>query len=192
MSDIDTKRLFIAIELSLNIRSRLETLQKELKKSGADAKWVEPENIHLTLKFLGNVETKKNKDIMETLNKICAQRKRFTATLDQLGAFPSLNSARVVWAGLNDKTDTLENIAEILDEALSQLKFEKETRKFQTHVTLARIRSARNRVALIQKIKEANQNFKTEDFSIDNITLFESRLSPHGPTYAIVHQAKLL
>ncbi len=191
MPDVNTKRLFIAIELPPGIKDSLGSIQKELKQTGADAKWVEPENIHLTLKFLGSVETEKIKDIARILDKISLENRRLSVSLDQLGVFPSLNSARVVWAGVTGKIEDLKNIAQNLDKELSGLKFEKETREFQAHATIARIRSSRNRAALAQKIKDANQNFSRQDFSIDNITLFESTLSPHGPTYSIIHQVKL-
>lgn len=192
MPAIETKRLFIAIEIPENIKTYLAAIQKELKTSGADAKWVEPENIHLTLKFLGSVEIGRIKNLEEVLIKRFHQTKQFKMTLNQLGAFPSISSCRVLWAGLDDRTDNLKNIALGIDEEFSKLGFEKEAREFQAHATLARIRSSRNKIALIEKIKHAQENLKIMDFTIDNLTLFESRLSPKGPTYSIIHQIKFL
>ena len=192
MPQLETKRLFIAVLLPVSITSHLENYQKELKKTGADVKWVESQNIHLTLKFLGKTKTEEIARITDTLNRLSAPQKRIPVTLDQLGFFPAKKSPRVLWAGLNDKTKSLEKIALFLEEALAGLGFEKETRPFQPHITLARVRSSQNMLSLVEKINEFNENFKTVDLFIDNITLFESDLSSHGPTYSIIHQTKFL
>ncbi len=192
MPQLETKRLFIAILLPASIKSHLENYQKELKKTGADVKWVESQNIHLTLKFLGKTNTEKIPKIVDILKRLPTPQKRIPVTLDQFGFFPEKKSPRVIWAGLNDKTKNLEKIALFLEEALTPLGFEKETRAFQSHITLARVRSSQNMLALVEKINELDENFKTIDFFIDNITLFESELSPHGPTYSIIHQSKFL
>ena len=192
MPQLETKRLFIAIELPASIKSHLENYQRELKKTGADVKWVEPQNIHLTLKFLGKTKTDQIPKIVDILKRLAASQKHVPVSLNQLGFFPEKKSPRVLWAGLNDKTKTLEKIALFLEEALAPLGFEKETRAFQSHTTLARVRSSQNILALIEKINELDENFKIADFFIDNITLFESELTPHGPIYSIIHQVKFL
>lgn len=191
MPPLDPKRSFLAVELDQKTRALLETIQKELKESGADAKWVEPENIHLTLKFLGSVTTENIKDLIRALEENFAGRRAFDTTLGQLGCFPSINSPRVVWLGLEEKKGELKKCAAALEEGLSKLGFQKETREFQAHITLGRVRSPRNKIALIEKIQEANQDLKPETFKVDNITLFESKLSSHGPAYSIVYQVKL-
>lgn len=190
MPDVESKRLFVAVQLPPPIEDILSTCQKKLQKSGSDAKWVEPQNIHLTLKFLGSVPIDIIESLAKTLDKLFGQFKKFEVTLSVLGCFPSQHSVRVVWAGLEDKNNTLKGIAAKLDDALLKLGFEKESRDFQAHATLARVRSPRNQTSLIEKIKEANQEFKNEKFLIDNITLFESKLNPKGPTYSIIHQVK--
>ncbi len=190
MPSIETKRLFFAIELPSGVKQLLASIQNELKKTGADAKWVSHENIHLTLKFLGNVEIKKIDTLKNMLNQGFGHEKKFIVTLYKLGAFPSLTSARVIWAGLLDQAHKLKNLASAFEEALSKLGFEKEEREFQVHATLARIRSHRNRTALAEQINELNQNFHAQDLVIDNITLFESQLTPGGSIYSIIHQVK--
>lgn len=183
-------RLFIALELPQAIRKELTALQKDLQKAGADAKWVEPGNIHLTVKFLGNVEPDKAKKIVALLNKLFQHQPAFETALDEIGCFPSVGAPRVVWAGLTDEGKLLERIAQKTEEELGKMGFGKENRPFTAHATLARIRSVRNRTALALKIQDLNKDFRKKTFRIDNITLFESRLSPQGPTYSIIHQVK--
>lgn len=183
-------RLFIAVELPTEIREKLSSLQKNLQKTGADAKWVEPDHIHLTVKFLGNVELEKASAIGALLDKLFPHQATFEMTLDEIGCFPSLGAPRVVWAGLRNADKTLERIVQTTEEELYKMGFEKEVRPFTAHATLGRIRSPRNRTALSLKIEDINRDFKKERFQIDNITLFESRLSPKGPAYSIIHQVK--
>jgi 2'-5' RNA ligase len=189
---LEQKRSFIAIELPPDIKKRLQSVQNELKKCGPDVKWVEPENIHLTLKFLGNVGTKDAKKIGELLEKDFSLKKSFKVTLDRLGCFPSLHSPRVLWAGFEDSKDNSKNIARHLDNSLNGLGFDKETKEFQLHATLGRFRSPRNKIAFIEQIERLNLRFKPYDVLLDNITLFESRLSPKGASYSILHSVKFL
>ena len=103
-----------------------------------------------------------------------------------------MHSPRVVWAGFQDEDKATQDIADLTDEAMTKFGFKKESREFQAHATLARVRSSRNKAALAEKIDQANQDFKPQTARIDNITLFESQLTPKGPTYTIVHQVKFL
>jgi len=95
-------RLFIAIELPETIKSELAGIQSKLKASRADVKWVEPQNIHLTLKFLGYVQQDKIAAIKNAVDKIAGQTKAFNISLSEIGAFPDLNSPRVIWVGIDD------------------------------------------------------------------------------------------
>lgn len=190
MPDVEEMRLFIAVELPAEIREKLSSLQKNLQKTGADAKWVEPRHIHLTVKFLGNVELEKAQAIGALLDQLFPHQAAFEVCLDEIGCFPSLGAPRVVWAGLRDADKTMERIARSTEEELAKRGFEKEDRPFTAHATLGRIRSPRNRTALSLKIEDMNRNFKKQNFLVDNITLFESRLSPKGPAYSIIHQVR--
>ena len=118
---LETKRLFAAIQLPSSLKKSFETYQKELKRAGADVKWVEPENIHLTLKFLGSTPADKIEAIAKTLSQDFAGAKRFDATLNQLGCFPSLHAPRVIWAGLLDEKNNLKRLADITQDSLLKL-----------------------------------------------------------------------
>ena len=98
----------------------------------------------------------------------------------------------MLWAGLIDPGRQLAGIAQLLEDSLEKMGFEKENRPFQAHATLGRIRSSLNKITLIEKIKYINEHFKPQEFSINNITLFESKLSPHGPAYSVIHKVKFL
>jgi 2'-5' RNA ligase len=184
-------RLFIAVDLPEDIKKTLSALGRELATTGADVAWVASGNCHLTIKFLGAVRSEKIIEIAGILNACFSGRERFNVTLHELGCFPTIASPKIVWAGLEDDKQILKGCALSVETRLSQCGFEKEKRGFQAHVTLGRIRSPRNKDALTKKIVETNQRFEKKQFLVDNVTLFESRLAPQGPTYSVVHQVKL-
>ena len=189
---LETKRLFIACVIPEKIRKFLHDIQGELKKSGSDAKWVEKENIHLTLKFFGNVNLEKIKNLTHALSEAFSRRPVFDVSLNKIGCFPSLSQPRVVWAGLKDNKSQLKEIAQLLEESFLKIGFEKESREFQAHITLGRLRSFLNKLSLIERIDSLNKNLIEQNFSLNNITLFESQLTPHGPLYSTLHQVKFL
>lgn len=182
-------RTFIALELFSEIRQELSKIQGELKKSGADAKWVKPENIHLTLKFLGSTPSDKIETINQILLDISSRFPVFEMSLSQLGAFPKIESPRVIWIDIKEGKETLQTLVKEIEEKLSSLGFPPEDRPFQTHITLARIRSSLNRINLVNKLKgipipDLNQR-------IDKITFLKSTLTPKGPIYEILKEIKL-
>lgn len=184
------QRLFIACDLPADIKTRLASLQKFLQQSGSDTKWVEPHHIHVTLKFLGDTPSQKTRDIVKLIDKIFKDQKSFVVKLDRLGAFGSRHAPRIIWAGLEDD-QALKKMAASLETNLSSLGFIKEDKPFRAHVTLGRVRSGRNRVALADLLTHAQESFKEEIWRIDNVTLFESQLSADGAAYHVLHKVKL-
>jgi 2'-5' RNA ligase len=124
-------RTFIAIELSEEIRSALGQVQSHLKYAGADVKWVNPQNIHLTLKFLGEVDEKKLEKVKTALDGVAASSRAFELSLKEIGAFPAVDHPRVVWVGLDKGSDESKALAQNIDESLSKIGFQKETRPFE-------------------------------------------------------------
>jgi 2'-5' RNA ligase len=188
---VESKRLFIAICLSEEIKRVLSNIIEELKKSGSDTKWIERENIHLTIKFLGNTPIEKVKAISKVLSETCLRESISLVVLEKLESFPSLSAPRVIWVGLKDAHGFLKRITQTLEGSLEKIGVEKEIREFQAHITLGRMRSLKNKISLIEKINIANADFNKKTFPIDNITLFESLLTPKGPIHSILHQIKL-
>lgn len=191
-------RAFIAIELSNEIRGSLAQIESHLKYSGADVKWVEKDNIHLTLKFLGEITEEKSEKIKYILDEIAKQTKPFELSLKIskegsgifVGAFPNLDHPRVIWVGLDKGAAESRLVAEKVDDAFLKIGFRKESRPFAAHLTIGRVRSSKNKEALKEKI--SNLQFKAYSLQlIDAITLFQSSLTPKGPIYTKIHESKL-
>src|SRR3989338_5210318 len=121
-------RTFIAIELPEAIKTSLAALQEQLKLAQADVKWVAPENIHLTLKFLGERDDKKIEHIKQVMDGIAAKNQPFKMRISSLGAFPKIESARVIWVGLDEGDSETKQIAEGLENEIAKLGIPKEDR----------------------------------------------------------------
>ena len=183
-------RAFIALELSNEIKNELARLQGELKKVGADIKWVKSQNIHLTLKFLGDIDEGKVEQIKKILDQISSQNKTFEISPFKLGAFPNIDNPRVVWAGIDKGCSNAEQIAQSVEDELSKIGFEKESRPFSAHFTLGRVKSGKNKAALKESFSSVEA--RPESCAINSITLFQSTLTPQGPIYSSLHKAKLI
>ena len=187
-------RAFIAIELPPEVRNALGSLEAELKTSGADVKWVKPENIHLTLKFLGERDEKKIKETMRILDEVCAEKNSFSASVSSIGAFPNLDAPRVIWVGIGNGSAQIKEIACELEERISKLGIPKEDREFSTHITLGRTHSGLKRKELTEKIKAIEINYSSRKdlkFEVNKITLLKSTLTPGGPIYEALKTANL-
>lgn len=185
-------RTFIAIDLSNETKEKLKLIQAELKRSDADVKWVDPENIHLTLKFLGEITEEQAGRIKETLNKIASNLKPFEITLSGIGAFPKLDYPRVIWVGIEKGKKETEEIAKRTEDELEKLGIEKEERAFTAHLTIGRVRSGRNKDALKDRVNSLNLQPTTYHLlptNVNAIYLYQSTLTPKGPTYTPLHTA---
>lgn len=185
-------RTFIAIDLSKENKSKLAKIQDQLIKSNADVKWVEIDNIHLTLKFLGEVTDEYAGKVKEALDKIANGFKPFEISLSGLGAFPKLDYPRVIWVGLEKGKKETEEIAKKLEEELSKLGFAKEDRPFSAHLTIGRVRSGKNKETLKKIIEALNRTPKTVNPQrVSQLVLYQSTLTPNGPIYTPLHSAIL-
>jgi len=187
-------RTFIGIELSEDIKDALGQIQSHLKYSGADVKWIEKNNIHLTLKFLGEVSEEKIGKIKDIMNNIGKEMKQFEISLKNIGAFPKIEFPRVIWADLDKGAAESAELAKRIDESLSKIGFQKESRPFAAHLTIGRVRSPKNKEALIEKMRSLNE---TQDTSgkgqiVSSVTLFQSTLTPKGPIYTKLHESRLI
>ena len=183
-------RTFIAIALPQEIRDYLACIQAELKKCQADVKWVQPENIHLTLKFLGERDEKKIEKIKEILQESVREKACFAVRLCNIGAFPKIDFPRVIWLGLDKGEKETKEIAYALEEKIAKLGIPKEDKPFSSHITIARIRSPANRESLVQELKRVPK-LKDLEFPVTKITLYKSTLTPKGPIYEILKEASL-
>jgi 2'-5' RNA ligase len=178
-------RGFISVDIDRN--EMVENLQAGLRKTGANLKLVNLDNIHLTLKFLGNTSEALVPKIKEIMEEGARNIAPFELELIGVGAFPNMNRIQVVWVGTRCG-EGLVDLAAYLEDELHQLGFKKEKRKFSPHITLARVKSARNLDSLRGVLKEhAEERFGVQ--RIDRIRLKRSELRPSGPIYSVVEEA---
>lgn len=185
-------RTFIAIDISDEIREALARIISHLKYAGADVKWVDPGNIHLTLKFLGEVSEEKSRLVMESIDGIAASVRPFEITVKDIGAFPRVENPRIIWARLDSGVGESRQLARVVEEAMSVLGFEREARQFEPHLTIGRVKSARNIEDLAAKIGayDSPRFPLLPPHLIDSIALFRSTLTPKGSLYTKIHEAK--
>lgn len=187
-------RAFIAIELPKEIKTILTKTQEKLKSSEADIKWVEPENIHLTLKFLGEINEEQLNKITKIITNIASSKEPFHINLSCIGAFPDIKYPRVIWAGSDKSEFELKTIVKELENKIQKIGIPKEGRAFSSHITLGRVRSGLNKDKLKQKLEELSKVAiagETAEFEANKITLFKSTITSKGPVYEAIHRASL-
>ncbi len=182
-------RLFIALPLGQEVERYLSSIIDELKPHGGSVKWVAPQNVHLTVRFLGDTEEQRVPKIKQLLDKVASEYPTVATTIDRLGAFPNLRRPRVIWAGIHDNVDRLEKLARQVELGVRKLRFEKETKGFKPHLTLARIRKPQGLEQLIAHL----ESFVLEPqvLTLDRLVLFKSTLTPKGPIYNRLYEAVL-
>jgi 2'-5' RNA ligase len=186
---METIRSFIALELRPEIQKELERIQGELKKAGADVKWVNPEGIHLTLKFLGNVSLDLIEEIKKIIEQLAKKHHCFELKISGISAFPKIEYPRVIWVGIEQGFDQSAQLARELEEGLVGLGFLPEKRPFKPHLTLGRVRSSRNRIQLKELLQSTTSLPKT--MQVEKLILFKSTLTSQGAIYQPLHEAKL-
>ena len=175
-------RAFIAIELPEAVKSFLLKISAELKLCGGHVKWVIPEGIHLTLKFLGSVPSDLLPRIQESALPLFKEQKPTQLHVSGLGAFPGLRRPRVVWAGLEDPAGVVSRLVNGLETVLEPIGFQKENRPFNPHLTLGRFKSNEKCSELIEAIRQ-KLDIVGPSFVADHAILFESVLKPSGAEY---------
>ena len=168
-----------------SVLKRLTEVQAQLMKTGADLKIVEPKNIHITLRFLGNVTAEMVEQIYEGMKKI--QFVPFDVKIWGVGAFPDARYPRVVWAGINEGPNELREIFRQLEPHLCSLGFAPDPKGFSPHLTIARVRSSRNKVELAKFINE-NAAYEFGVVRAAYLRLKRSDLTPKGPLYSTLKE----
>ncbi|MHB8085328.1 MAG: RNA 2',3'-cyclic phosphodiesterase [Dehalococcoidia bacterium] len=179
-------RAFVSIELPAELRKMMSDFQAGLKRPGQGfVRWVKPESVHLTLKFLGNIKPGQAESIKKELCDIVKDNKAFSIVTAHTGCFPNLKSARVFWLGLEGDLDTLLKLQGQIDEALSRVGFAKENRPFTAHLTLARIKedcSMVDRMEFAELVKGVSFP-RPFTMKVDTVSLMRSKLTPAGAVY---------
>ena len=179
-------RSFIAFDLESNtVLKRLTEMQRLLVKTGADLKLVEPENIHVTMRFLGNITPSMVEQIYAEMQKV--QFIPFDIRIQGVGAFPDVRYPRVCWTGITEGADQLRGIFSQLEPKLQGLGFAADPKGFSPHLTTARVRSGRNKIELAKFIEE-NVKFDFGAIRANCLRLKKSDLTPKGPVYSTLKE----
>ncbi len=182
----DQVRSFVSIDLEdQQILSKVESITSSLLSLGGDLKPVERDNIHLTFKFLGNVNPSKLAEVKSALAKL--QFEPFQLEVKGAGAFPNLQRMNVIWIGIGEGWSKAQLIFEQTERLLHEIGFSRETRPFSPHITVARVRSGRKRDEVAAFLGHlADESFGT--FNANHLRLKQSVLSPSGPKYSTLFE----
>ena len=180
-------RLFIATPISRQVETELANIIYQLKSVAGNVRWVKPENIHLTIKFLGETDDSLVEHLSQLIDETSQETNILDFKLSKIGGFPNLIRPRALWAGLDGDHAELERLAGSLDQRVHKLGYDKETRKFRPHLTLGRVKKPQ----ALPQLAHFLENYKIEamPFLIDRLTLFKSTLTPRGPIYERLHEA---
>jgi 2'-5' RNA ligase len=190
-------RAFLAVELSQALRVELATVQQELKrriepelKRGTRISWVQPTSIHLTIKFLGEMDEQVIDPLRVAIEEAIERQIIVNVPLERLGVFPHPQSPRVLWVGPSDKWERgaeARRMAEIhgaIEQACEGLRFLRETRPFSPHLTLARIKMGERHVgAALAKGRALDLPVIVGSLAVESVVLMQSELKPTGPVY---------
>jgi 2'-5' RNA ligase len=187
-------RSFIAIELPEEVRRGLAKLRSELERTEHRfVKWVDPDSIHLTLKFLGNIPFKQVAEVSKAIEEAAQGIPPFHLEISGLGAFPNLKQPRVLWVGIGGEIDTLLRLQQNIDSALASLGFAKEERPFMPHLTLARVRQGASPMERRNFGELAMSASFEASYPIDAkaVSLMRSQLTPEGAIYTCLSMVGL-
>jgi 2'-5' RNA ligase len=187
-----TIRTFVAVPVSDEVRTTVAAAEERLRGAGADVKWVDPASVHMTLKFLGNVETGRIGDLAGRIGEALTGTAGFDVTVAGAGTFPpGRRNVKVVWLGLTEGRESLVATAVLVDRTCFRLGFPKEERPFSPHLTIGRVRRESRRLGELAREVEALQ-FNPLKVRVDRVNLMLSELSPKGPAYTVLESFALV
>ncbi len=179
-------RSFIAFDIDSGaVLERIRDVQGLLVKTGADLKLVKPQNIHVTLRFLGNITPSMVEKVFDEMKKV--QFTPFNIKICGVGAFPHLRYPRVLWAGITEGANQLRDIFNQLEPRLQSLGFKADPKGFSPHLTIARVKSGRNKLELAKFVNE-NLNYEFGIVRAECLRLKRSELTPQGPIYSTLRE----
>lgn len=192
---MSTLRTFIAVELSEEVKAQLRGLQGHLREqvSPQSVRWVRPEIIHLTLKFLGDTPMAKVEEVKAALSLAAAAARPFRFTVGGIGCFPNSRRPRVIWVGLQEHTGALLQLRDLIEDHAAPLGFPTERRRFHPHLTLGRV----HRRATKSEVREIGQVVATSaigtvcDMAAASVSYFKSDLRPSGAVHTTMFEVGL-
>ncbi len=181
---MESIRAFVAIDIEdNNLIQKILDVQSEISQIGAKLKLVESQNVHFTLKFLGNISSTMVDEIYEAMKRV--EFTPFELELYGVGCFPSLNRINNIWIGARKGGEEVSRIYDDLEAQISKLKFKPEKRKYTPHATIARVKSVHNKDKLA-KIISTYSSLEIGSMTVDSIRLKSSKLTPKGPIYSVL------
>ena len=183
-------RAFVAVEMADPIREALSALISDLRRINAPVKWVEAQNIHLTLKFIGSVPDASVARTIEILRACAGGIAPFSLDVNSAGGFPDLKRPKVVFVCAVDQPPVAAELARRLNEQMAEIGAERDDRPYQNHITLGRVREPRHLAQLTQRL-ESLQGKSFGSMQVSEVTLIESKLTTAGPIYSPVERVRL-
>ncbi len=183
-------RAFIAISVPEPVLQAIVKAQEGFQGSGLSIRWVRKEGIHLTLKFLGDIDRDDIEKIRAAMERVAEAFSPFTLRGEGVGVFPNLKRPRVVWVGVSGDVEPLRGLQRDLESQLDSLGFPKEKRSFSGHLTMGRVKGRLDRTKL-SRVLEGLGDFRTESFTAQSVVLFQSDLRPEGAVYSRLAEVPL-
>ena len=183
-------RTFLALPLDEEIVERLVDVQQSLASAGARVRWVDGENLHLTIKFLGDVTDEQLPEVCRVAEEVASQVEPFEFSVAQVTSVPPAGAMRMVWVGIDEQTGKLNRLHELLEASYAAMGFGKENRSFRPHLTLGRVKGGRN----VKPLRAAVSEIADTEFgiaSVNEMIVFSSQLTPDGPIYSPMTTVKL-
>ena len=175
-------RTFLAVEISDPVRSKASKLISRLSRDATGVKWVEPDNLHLTLKFFGEISDDDVSKICTAVGDAVSPIRAFDCECVGIGAFPRIEHPRTIWVGLADAQDRMARLQEAIEQSVSDLGFPREKRAFHGHLTLGRVRDSHGMQKLSASLQEQSE-LSLGTTRVSKVTFFASQLRSPGPTY---------
>ncbi len=183
-------RIFICVALVPELQQSIAEMERSLDDAGAKLRWTKPANLHFTLRFLGEIPLAQVAKAKVATREAALGVQPFSITLASVGAFPSVQRPRVVWVGVGEGHESMQLLADRLDDRLAHYRFPIERREFQAHLTLARVRDAQEWANVVRAIGQF-KDVVVGSQRVDSMAVVESQLSPRGPTYTQVEEVRL-
>jgi RNA 2',3'-cyclic 3'-phosphodiesterase len=184
-------RTFIAVEISSEVRIRAGRLIARLAAAGADVRWVKPEHMHLTLKFLGDVDLREMPDVCAAVARAVSPLPPFNLRIAGTGAFPNATNPRTVWLGADEGVEEIAELEERIGVALADLGFRREQRRFRPHLTIGRVRHADQGMNELAQVLEEHKDYLAGVIDVDEVVTLSSELDRSGPTHEPLATAAL-
>ena len=186
-----TLRTFVAVDIDTAVETQVNRLIGRLRQTAAKVKWVDARQLHFTLKFLGEIELLEAPEVCAAVQRAVTPLAGFRAVVSGTGAFPQLDRPRTVWVGISEGEEEFVALHDAVEDALHELGFRREHRRFRPHLTLGRVRQSPAGIEELGQLIRDNHDFVAGEISVGEVKVFSSVLAKDGPTYTLLGTAEL-